>query len=207
MTNTSTDAQDLRDMQRLAAGHEAGLDSLMERYAPRLFRYLLRLLQDEHEAEEIAQETFVRVYQNRSRFDPQHRFSSWIYRITTNLARDHLRRRRRRAEVSLNLHDSEPPHEPHLSSPDPARDPRESLLAQERGGLVRTAVLSLPDELRIPIVLSEYDGLSHKEIADVLDCSPKAVEMRLYRARQALRASLAPLLTNPADTTVREPRS
>jgi RNA polymerase sigma-70 factor (ECF subfamily) len=206
MTNTSTEALDLRDMERLAAGQDAGLDNLMERYGQRLYRYVLRLLRDKHEAEEIVQETFVRVYQYRARFDPRHRFSCWVYRITTNLARDHLRRRQRRPEVPLIPEDSDGNDNPRISPQDPARDPGESLVAQETGEMVRSAVLALPDELRIPLVLSEYDELTHGEIGVVMDCTAKAVEMRLYRARQTLRAKLTPLLANTPSKTVRGPR-
>jgi len=207
MTNTSTEAQDIRDMERLAAGQDAGLDGLMDRYGQRLLRYLVRLVRDEHEAEEIAQETFVRVYRNRARFDARHRFSSWIYSITTNLARDHLRRRQRRPEVPLTHEDAEPGDSQGSDARDPAGDPRESLVAQETSDFVRNAIFSLPEDLRIPLVLSEYDDLTHAEIGEVLECTSKAVEMRLYRARQTLRTRLAPLLTNSPNETVRRPRS
>lgn len=194
MNATPTDAQDLQDMERLAAGQDAGLDSLMERYAPRLLRYALRLLGDEHEAEEVAQEAFVRVYRKHDQFDPKQRFSTWVYAIATNLARDHLRRRQRHAAVLVRTETTEPNDQPWPPAQDPSRDPRESLEAQETGLLVRKAILALPEDLRIPVILSEYDGLSHVEIGEVLNCTPKAIEMRIYRARQALRTSLASLL-------------
>jgi len=205
MTSTSTDAQDIQDIESLAAGQDAGLDNLMERYGHQLFRYLLRLLGDENEAEDIAQETFVKVYQNRAKFDSRHRFSSWVYMIATNSARDHLRRRQRRRELPLAAADADTDETPSSTSYDPAPDPRESLEVRETGDLVRSAIHSLPEDLRLPIILSEYDGLAHRDIGRILGCTAKAVEMRLYRARQALRDMLPLLLSGDHDQIVEEP--
>src|SRR5262245_31082988 len=83
-----SEALDRADMARLASGHNAALNELMERHAPRLFNYLLRCLQSEEDAADTAQETFVRVYQNRGKFDPKQRFSTWLYAIATNLVKD-----------------------------------------------------------------------------------------------------------------------
>jgi RNA polymerase sigma-70 factor (ECF subfamily) len=181
-------------MARLVEGHEASLNALMDRYGERLFHYLIRVLQDETEAADLAQETFVRVYQNRARFTPGRKFSTWIYTIATNLARDRLRRLSRHPLVSLESHPTDDAGRNHiLPSDQPAPD--ESLVTKEREAAVRRALADLPEELRVPLILFEYEDRSHAEIAAVLDCSAKAVEMRLYRARQQLRARLAPLLT------------
>src|SRR5260370_29327649 len=102
---TTTDDQDRNDMARLAAGHDAALEDLMGRHAERLFHYLLRVLQNETEAADLAQETFVRVYQNRTRFKPANKFATWLFTIGTNLARDAQRRRSRYPHLSL---DAEP---------------------------------------------------------------------------------------------------
>ena len=191
---TTTDEQDLRDMRRLATGQEVCLDALIGRHGPSLFRFLVRVLGNANDAEEVAQESFVKVYQNRGRFNPQHRFTSWLYRIATNLARDRLRRSRRRHELPFQGFDGSNPG-PHPAEPrDPGLDPLQSLAATEAGGLVRAAVQSLPEDLRIPIILAEYEELTHAEIGSVVGCTAKAVEMRLYRARQALRKMLKPLL-------------
>src|SRR5258708_6167773 len=85
MATEPGDERDRQDMERLCAGHDAALNDLMERHGTRLFHYLIRQLQDESEAEDFAQETFVRVFQNRQKFDPQYRFSTWLYTIATNL--------------------------------------------------------------------------------------------------------------------------
>lgn len=191
MTTESSADPDLQDMERLRAGHDAALNDLMARHAPRLFHYLLRELRDEGEAEDLAQEAFVRVYQNRDKFNPAHRFTTWLYTIATNLARDRHRWRVRHPQVSLEAENSS--GEGGLKATLPAGDtgPQDALLATERAAAIRAAVASLPEELRTPLLLAEYEERSHQEIAVILNCTPKAVEMRIYRARQQLRQDLA----------------
>jgi RNA polymerase sigma-70 factor, ECF subfamily len=193
-TRDTTDPEDRREMSRLAAGDETALDRLMERHAQRLYHYLLRLLHNHAEAEELAQETFVRVFRNAFRFDPAHSFASWLYTIATNLVRDHARDHTRHPRVSLethltgdgaNLRDFLPGHGP---------SPADHAVDQERARAVRHAIDQLPDDLRHPLILAEYEDLSYAEIAAITRGTPKAVEMRLYRARQSLRQSLAHLL-------------
>jgi len=92
---TTLDDLDRSDMERLCKGGDSALNSLMDRHAEKLFHYLLRQLGNEQDAEDVAQESFVRVYQNRARFDPARKFSTWLYTIATNLSRDRLRYRAR----------------------------------------------------------------------------------------------------------------
>ncbi len=185
------DEQDRMDMVRLADGHDAALNDLMTRHAQAVFRYLLRLLQNESEAEELAQESFVRVYQNRTRFKAGERFAAWLYAIATNLARDRVRWRTRHPQVPLEGDGAEGGGglKETLAAPNPT--PGESLEQSEQAVAVRQAVASLPEELRVPLVLAEYGERSYAEIAAVLDCSPKAAEMRIYRARKELRSRLS----------------
>src|SRR5579859_93280 len=107
MNPQSVDEQDVQDMARLADGHESALNSLMERHGEKLFHYLIRSLQDENDAADLAQETFVRVYQNRSKFDPDQKFSTWLYAIASNLVRDRYRWRSRHPQVSLDAENDE----------------------------------------------------------------------------------------------------
>src|SRR5271157_5300825 len=101
MTSPNCDEQDAQDMARLAGGHAPAFDELMQRHGERLFHYLLRSLQDESDAADLAQETFVRVYQNRTKFDPRQKFATWLYAIASNLVRDRFRWRTRHPQVSL----------------------------------------------------------------------------------------------------------
>jgi RNA polymerase sigma-70 factor, ECF subfamily len=186
----STDEQDRSDMAQLVAGHHAALNELMDRHAERLFHYLLRLLQNETEASDLAQESFVRIYQHRTRYKSEHKFSTWLYTIATNLARDLQRHRARHPQVSLEA--EQPDFREILRETGP--DPGATLDSAERADAVRRAVAELPEELRLPLVLAEYEDKSHAEIAAILNCSAKAVEMRLYRARQQLRTRLEKVL-------------
>jgi RNA polymerase sigma-70 factor (ECF subfamily) len=194
MTAPNSDGQDAQDMARLVAGGDAALNDLMERHAEKLFHYLLRSLQDESDAADLAQETFAKVYQSRAKFDARQKFSTWLYAIASNLVRDKFRWRSRHRQVSLdaeseatgnNFRDALSGHGP---------SPSESLQTEERAEAVRRAVAALPEDLRLPVILAEYEGRSQAEIAEILDCTPKAVEMRLYRARQQLRVGLGKLL-------------
>ena len=190
----TTEEQDRNDMARLAAGHDAALEELMGRHAERLFHYLLRLLQNETEAGDLAQETFVRVYQNRTRFKPESKFSTWLFTIGTNLARDTQRRRARHPHVSLDAENEDSGANFKEALPAPGPNPGERLEIADRAEAIRSAVAALPEDLRTPLVLAEYEEKSHAEIATILNCSAKAVEMRIYRARQALRSTLHGLL-------------
>jgi RNA polymerase sigma-70 factor (ECF subfamily) len=194
MGTEQNDEQDRQDMIRLAGGNDAALNDLMERHAQRLFHYLVRQLQDENEAEDIAQETFARIYQHRLRFDRRHRFSTWLYAIATNLARDRQRWLARHPQVSLDA--GQPTTGASLGDVLPANQaaPSDRVDADDRVRAVRRAVASLPDELRTALVLAEYEECPYQDIAAILKCSPKAVEMRLYRARQKLREQLRAFL-------------
>lgn len=193
MTDASPDAQDAQDMARLAAGHDAALNELMERHGGKLFHYLVRCLQDEEAAADLAQETFVRVYQHRAKFDPGQKFSTWLYTIASNLARDCHRWHARHPQVSLNAENEETGTELGAQLAQPGATPRESLETNERVAAIQHAVAALPEELRVPLLLAEYEDKPQAEIAQILSCSVKAVETRIYRARRQLRAALGSL--------------
>ena len=190
MPTTDERELDQADMQRLAAGHDAALNDLMSRHGPKLFHYLVRLLQNEDDAADTAQEAFVRVYQHRARFNPSQKFSSWLYAIATNLVKDRYRHRARHPQISLEARNEATGGDfgETLSAPNPS--PSESMQAVERVELIRQTVSTLPDELRVALILSEYEDKSHAEVGAILGCSPKAVETRLYRARKFLRSRL-----------------
>lgn len=191
---TGLDEQDAQDMARLIAGHDAALNDLMERHAEKLFHYLVRSLHDEEDAADLAQETFVRVYQSRARFDAQKRFSTWVYAIASNLVRDRFRWRSRHPQLSLDAASGSTGNGFHEILPEDRPSPAESVQTEERAEAVRRAVAALPEELRLPLILAEYEERSQVEIGEILGCTAKAVETRIYRARQQLRRSLGGLL-------------
>lgn len=190
MDTTETDALDRADMRRLAAGHDAALNDLMERHATRVFHFLCRMLGNEDDANDLAQETFARVFRARESFRPDARFSTWLFTIAANLARNQIRWRGRHPNVSLDA-ESDVTDQP-LSSTLPATDasPTEAALAAERAAAVRAAVIALPDDLREAIVLCEWEERSMAEAAAIVKTTPKAIESRLYRARLTLREKL-----------------
>lgn len=192
MSIISTDAEvrDRADMERLAAGHDAALNDLMERHSTSVFHFLCRMLGNEEDAGDLAQETFVRVYRSRESFRTNEKFTTWLYTIAANLARNHFRWRSRHPNVSLEAASENT--EQTLGSTLPANDPAPSdqALAAERVAAVRNAVHQLPEDLREAIVLCEWEEHSVAEAAALLESTPKAVESRLYRARQILRKRL-----------------
>src|SRR6266511_3545952 len=145
------DEQDAQDMARLIAGHDAALNDLMERHAERLFHYLLRSLQDESDAADLAQETFVKLYQSRAKFDTRQNFSTWLYAIASNLVRDRYRWRSRHPQVSLEVQNEAAGGSFREAISEPQPSPSESLQARERAEAVRRAVAALPEELRVPL--------------------------------------------------------
>ncbi len=175
-------------MQRLAAGDDLALNEIMDRWSTRVAAYLARFLGHDTDAMELAQETFVAVYRARARYRPRARFSTWLFGIASNLARQRLRWRSRHPEVTLDL---ETTGARELVSP---QTPSLDMESVERAAIVRAAILSLPTDLREVVVLSEYEEMPQAEIAGILACSVKTVETRLYRARQVLRKKLARLL-------------
>ena len=188
------DARDRADMERLAAGQDAALNDLMERHATPVFHFLCRMVGNEDDANDLAQETFVRVFRARTNFRTGEKFSTWLFTIAANLARNHFRWRARHPNVSLETETGET--EQTLGSTLPANDPapNEQALAGECAAAVRAAVGKLPEDLREAIVLCEWEELSLAEAAAILETTPKAVESRLYRARQILRERLKPWL-------------
>jgi RNA polymerase sigma-70 factor (ECF subfamily) len=191
MDTVDPDALDRADMARLAEGHATALDDLMGRHATRVFQFLYRLLGNEDDANDLAQETFVRVFQHCTRFRAEARFSTWLYTIAGNLARNRHRWRARHPNVPL---DAPGEHGgPSLGEALPAAEasPGEAAVNAERSAAVRRAVAALPDDLREAVILCEWQALPVAEAAAVLHTTPKAIESRLYRARQRLREQLA----------------
>jgi RNA polymerase sigma-70 factor (ECF subfamily) len=184
------EAQDRADMLRLQAGQDAALNDLMARHATPVFHFLCRMVGNEEDANDLAQETFVRVFKSCKSFRLEQKFSTWLFTIAANLERNHHRWRARHPQLSLDAEN--PVTEQTLGStlPSAALAPNETALASERATAVRAAVQALPEDLREAIVLCEWEERSVAEAATILEATPKAVESRLYRARHALREQL-----------------
>ncbi len=162
---------------------------VVRRWEEPVRRLCIRMTGDVQGGEDLAQETFVRVFANRHRFQPGRRFSTWLWRIALNLCHDEVRRVGRRGECPL---EEEADDGPALAAGEPAPDER--LLGQERAELVRAALQRLPETHRAVIVLRDYEGLKLREIAAVLDIPEGTVKSRLADALTQLGRRLKPIL-------------
>ncbi len=171
-------------MQRLAAGEELALNRLMERWKERVAAFLLRMTGEPDAARDLAQETFVRLYQSRHRYRPKGRFSTYLFAIASNLAKNHLRWRSRHPARALSDEEA-------AQLPAQGQGPDAALAQSETAAAVERAFAALPPEQREAMTLFIHEELGYAEIAAALGCSAKAVETRIYRARQRLRELLA----------------
>ena len=190
MDTPNLEARDRADMARLVSGHDAALDALMERHAPAIFHFLCRMLGNEDDAHDLAQDTFVRVYRSRASYQPEQKFSTWLFTIAANLGRNQLRWRSRHPNVSLDAESEASEQRLGDTLPAGTASPHQATDAAERAEAVRAAVRALPGDMREAIVLCEWEDMTMAEAAAVLQSTPKAVESRLYRARQLLRERL-----------------
>ncbi len=181
---------DLQLVARLQAGDDGAFDELMGRYKTPVVNFVFRMLNDAGDADDVAQEVFVRVYRHIRRFhaDGRRRFSTWLFQIARNQAIDQLRKRKRRP-VELRTFAEEDGQEPASSGRSADREAH----LKEVGEAVAQAVSALPERQKTALILAEYHDLSHAEIAAIMKCSVKSVESRLGRARQTLRHALAHL--------------
>ncbi|MDI1319978.1 MAG: sigma-70 family RNA polymerase sigma factor [bacterium] len=177
-------------MRRLQGGEATALAALMSRWEGPVKRFIFRIVGNTAEAEDLAQEVFVRVYTKRDSYRAGAKFSTWCFSIAANQAKNRLRWWRRRPALSLNAW-TEAGGETADESPAGAPASTEAV-RHEQIAAVQTAVAELPLELRTALVLFEYEELSVADIAAALSCTAKAVENRLYRARQRLKQSLQP---------------
>ncbi|MBA3849693.1 MAG: RNA polymerase subunit sigma-24 [Opitutus sp.] len=177
------DDPDLELVLALQAGDDSALRALMDRHREPVFRFLFRYTRSETTARDLAQETFVRAYFKIARFEPRARFGTWLHRIALNLVRDHSRSRHARRELLRAPLEAAADHPP-ASATD---DPRHRLERLDRLQRVQAAIDALPKDLKGALLLTVFEGMSHEEAAAVLDTTAKAIETRIYRARNLLR--------------------
>lgn len=187
MTDTPPDA-DILAMQRLAAGDDLALNEIMERWRDKVAAFLLRMTGNTATAEDLALETFVRLYRHCGSYAPSAAFASYLFRIAANLARNHQRWLQRHPTVAL-----VDEHETLRDSSGNGASPAESAEMAESLRAVESAIAALPVDLREAILLFTYEEMSYSQIATTVKCSEKAVETRIYRARQMLRGMLKEL--------------
>jgi len=181
------DAEDIRLMGLAGTGDTDAFERLVERHQRLVIGTVGRMLGTNSEAEDIAQQVFVRVWKNVKRYVPRAKFTTWLLKITRNLVFNELRRRSRHPQVPLQSESDEeerPLKDEHAVAPDA------SLLGDELQRAVDAAIAKLPETQRMAVILRRYDELSYEEIAETLDQSVSAVKSLLFRARTELRENL-----------------
>lgn len=184
---------DFSTIQRIQAGDENALLVLMSNHKEAIFRLAWRYTMNEHDAAEIAEETFVRAFFAADKFRPKAQVKTWLFTIAANLCRDHLRRRKKEAKTSsLDAPISNRDTPGYQATIDPGTpDPRQLLETREKLHMIEEAIFNLPHKLVFPFVFCAIEGHSYDECAAVLNTSRKGVETRIYRARLKLRKELA----------------
>ena len=186
--------QKLSDHQLIEAtksGDEAAFGEIMNRYRSPITNYLYRFLNDYEEAVDLAQETFVRVYFAIDRYHTGFAFSTYIYRIATNLAISEIRRRKRRKLLSLTgLFQSEDDTQVEFQPADTRPIADAELVEDERSKIIGKAIAALPEKYRIPVVLRDIDGRTYEEIAEIMELGLGTTKSRISRGRALLKEKL-----------------
>lgn len=183
--------EDSAIMLELRAGNMAGFDFLIQKYRKPIVNFMYRMVHNQAVAEELAQEVFLRVYRSRETYRAEARFSTWLYRIATNLGVNHARdtrHERNASTVYLDETDSETGSTPDVADSTPGAEAE--LLRRERLNAIRQHVMSLPEHQRMAVLMHKYEGLDYKQIGDVLKLSESATKSLLFRAYQTLREKL-----------------
>lgn len=185
------ESSDAAIMLRVAAGDESGFNFLVEKYHRPIIHFLFRMVRNQAVAEELAQEVFLRVYRSRESYRAEAKFTTWLYRIATNLAVNHARdtRHERAAQnVYLDEPDGETGTTPDVADDEPSVEQR--MLRDERMAAIRAHVMALPERQRMAVLMHKYQGMDYRQIGDVLKLSESATKSLLFRAYQTLRDKL-----------------
>lgn len=183
--------EDSAIMLELRAGNMDAFDILLAKYRKPIVHFMYRMVHNQAVAEELAQEVFLRVYRSRETYRAEARFSTWLYRIATNLGVNHARdtkRERSASTIYLDEPDSETGTRPDVPDATPSIENR--MLNDERLNAIRQHVLALPERQRTAVLMHKYEGLDYKQIGEVLKLSESATKSLLFRAYQTLREKL-----------------
>lgn len=184
---TEENTTDIALMQLIAQGDEQAFESLIERHQYAVIGTVAKMLGNYADAEDIAQQVFIRLWKSAARYEPKAKFTTYLFTITRNLVFNESRKKKRRKEHSVE--EREDDH--HLQTPDEqALSPDKEALQQELQSAVDSAIASLPEKQRMAVILRRYEGMPYEEIAKVLELSISAVKSQLFRARTTLREAL-----------------
>lgn len=173
-------------IRRCRSGDEKAYRELIQRYQRQVYSVALRMLRRHEDAEDLVQETFVRMFKALDRYDPERPFPAWLFTIASRLCIDHLRRRKVRP-ISLTQHDAEENEEWTLEVEDPGLKPDETAVHHEEEGRTQDLIDSLPEHYRIVVIMRHQQDLSYEEIAEALHLPLGTVKARIHRARALLK--------------------
>ena len=183
---------DVRLMQRVRADEPGAFEELVEQYQQRLVGVLHHVVGNAEEAEDLAQEVFLRIYRARKKYRARSKFSTWLFTIANNLALNALRRRQRKPVVPLNVRDSGPlgPRPAEQLARDKGSGPVQKIQRQEMAGIIKKALDDLNERQRMAVMLNKFEDMGYAEIGEVMGLTVKAVKSLLSRARSNLRVAL-----------------
>jgi RNA polymerase sigma-70 factor (ECF subfamily) len=182
---------DAEVMLRVKAGDQSAFDYLVQKYRRPLVSFMYRMARNTAAAEDLAQEVFLRVYRSRQTYEASAKFTTWLYRIATNLAVNHARdTRHERPEVTVSLDEPDEETGTTLDVADGTVTAEESLVRRERMLAIRAKVEALPERQKLAVLMHKYQQMDYKQIADVLKLSESATKSLLFRAYETLREQL-----------------
>lgn len=197
----SADLRQARDEElivQVQRGNRRAFDELVVRYKGRLYSFILRMVKEPDLAEELTQETLIRVYLHAEKYREIAKFSTWVFTIATNLVRNKMRQRSRRPRfLSLDPAPDDDDDIP-LDPPDTTADPSRDIEGEELGRLIADATARIPEKYRVPFLLREIEQLSYEEIQQVTGLKLGTVRSRINRARTRFRQNIKPMLKNEA---------
>jgi len=182
---------DAEVMLRVKAGDQSAFDFLVQKYRRPLVNFMYRMARNTAAAEDLAQEVFLRVYRSRQSYEATAKFTTWLYRIATNLAVNHARDTRKdRPEVTLSLDEPDEETGSTMDVADTTITAEEALVRRERLAAIRGKVEALPERQKLAVIMHKYQQMDYKQIADVLKLSESATKSLLFRAYETLREQL-----------------
>jgi RNA polymerase sigma-70 factor (ECF subfamily) len=186
---------DAEVMLRVKAGDQSAFDYLVQKYRRPLVSFMYRMARNSAAAEDLAQEVFLRVYRSRQTYEASAKFTTWLYRIATNLAVNHARdTRHERPEVTVSLDEPDEETGTTLDVADGTITAEEALVRRERMLAIRGKVEALPERQKLAVIMHKYQQMDYKQIADVLKLSESATKSLLFRAYETLREQLKEFL-------------
>jgi RNA polymerase sigma-70 factor (ECF subfamily) len=182
---------DAEIMLRAKAGDQAAFDYLVQKYRRPMVSFMYRMARNSAAAEDLAQEVFLRVYRSRESYEASAKFTTWLYRIATNLAVNHARdTRHERPEVQVSIDEPDEESGTTLEVPDRTLNAEQSMVVRERMMAIRRRVEALPEQQKLAVIMHKYQQMDYKQIAEVLKKSESATKSLLFRAYETLREQL-----------------